>query len=81
MFAIRPTQFRHCFDQKSEDCGAIIVGKFDDPSLHYNAAELDQMPRAFAPLHLPVPAIMARLLRLQPMARGRRPSQRRPARG
>lgn len=75
--AIRPAQFRCRLDQYAEDHSAIIVGELDDPSLGDEPAQFDQMPRALAPLHLPVAGLMPRLPRLKTVVSGRRPSQRR----
>jgi len=56
-----------CLDQQPEDCGTIIIGQFDKASLGNQPAQLDQLPRALAPFHLPGPRVMPRLLQGQAM--------------
>lgn len=38
--------------------GAIVIGQLDEPGFRDEAAELDQLPRALAPLHDPGPIVI-----------------------
>jgi len=61
-------QLCRCLDQQSKYHDTIIVGQFDYSRLGNQPAQLDQLPRALAPLHLPGPRVMPRLLQGQAMA-------------
>src|SRR3546814_18543059 len=54
-FAIGTPQFRGRLNQQSENNSAIILRSVEQPGLRDQPAELDQPPRAFAPLPAPRP--------------------------
>lgn len=58
LLTIIALQSRRRFGQEAEDYCAIVVDKFDETGLYDEATELDEVSRAFAPLHLPVAAVM-----------------------
>lgn len=58
LIAIITTQPGRRFGQEAEQDRPIVLDKFDDTGLHDEAAELDEVSRAFAPLHSPVAAVM-----------------------
>lgn len=69
MFAIAITQPRCSLQQQAQDRGTIVLGHLNQTSFSDEPAQFDQLPRAFAPFHLPVAAIMPRPLRLEPIPR------------
>jgi hypothetical protein len=60
-FAIIVTQLCRGLDEQPEDHCAVIIRERDQLSLHDQTAQLDQVPGALSPFHLPVPPIMPRL--------------------
>ncbi len=47
----------------------VVVGDFDEPGFLHETAQLDQMPRAFAPCHHPSPRVRSRSCCIKPVAR------------
>lgn len=78
--SVAAPQLRGSLQQQAQDRGAVVVGQFDQASFSDEPAQLDKLPRAFAPFHLPVTAIIPRLLRLEPVPRFAQPPQCRLAR-
>ena len=61
----------HCdIDQGTENDRAIVIGEVNQASLGDKTAKLDQLPRAFAPLHLPIFRFTAGPAQLQAMSCG-----------
>jgi len=67
--AILASELAGGLDQDAQDHGAIVIGQRDQIGLHDQSAQLDEMTRAFAALHLPVApretCVMTRLAQLQ----------------
>src|SRR3546814_14740585 len=59
-FAIGTPKFRGRLNQQSENNSTIILRSVDQPGLRDQPAELDQPPRAFAPLHDPGARVVTR---------------------
>ena len=62
------TQLGRRLNEQPEDHGTIIIGQFDKTSLGDQPTQFNQLSRARAPLHLPGPCVMPRLLQGQAMA-------------
>ena len=71
------TQCRGCLNEQTEDHRSIIVGEFDQSGFRDQAAEFDKVSRPFAAFHLPCPRVTSCSLRQKPVARCRRPPERR----
>lgn len=54
-------------EQRSQQCGAIVVYQLDEPCLLNEAAQLDQMPGAGASILHPLPFVVAGPSALEPV--------------
>jgi hypothetical protein len=77
LFAFFATELCCRFDQYAVEDRTIVIGEFDEAGLGNQAAKLDQLTRTFTALHLPLPRVMTRSLRQQPVAVCRRSTCRR----
>lgn len=80
LFTIVTLQRRGKIEQRAEQNGAVIVHKFDEPSLGDEAAELDQLAGAFAPLHDPGAGVDTGTAQFKPVALDGRTGECRPTR-
>jgi len=65
VFAVSAFEGEHQFEECTVERCPVILCEFDKPRLNYKAAEFDQMPGSFAPLHDPIPRINSCLLRFE----------------
>lgn len=79
MIAFFALQLARDRQERAIERGAIISGQFDQPCLHDQAAQLDQMPRAFPALDDPFAHVGSCLLGFKPMRRRPRAPLRLPA--
>lgn len=78
LLAAFAAQRRGGLDQQAKNDRAIIASQLDKIGLGDQPTQLDQLARPLAALHLPCPRVMPRPLRLETVARLRRPPVRRP---
>lgn len=69
LLAILATQPGGGFHHHAEQHGAVVVCQLNQPGFDDEAAQFDQMPGAFAALHLPFPRVMPRRLSLESVER------------
>ena len=79
MIAFFALQLARDRQERAIERGAIIAGQFDQPSLHDQATQFDQMPRAFPALDDPIAHVCSCLPGLKPMRRRPRAPLRLPA--
>lgn len=69
LFAFLTAQLGRNGEERAVERGAIVIGEIDQSGFHDEAAQFDQLTRAFAALHGPFAHVGSRLLCFKPIPR------------